>query len=148
MDTSITLPDSEGNAFSTSEHLPLVLYFYPKDSTSGCTTEAKEFTELLAQFQALGCTVAGVSRDSEKSHRNFICRYSLGVVLLSDREEKACRQFDVIREKTMYGRKVMGVERSTFLIGPDGSVLREWRKEKAAGHAAEVLAAARELLAR
>ena len=148
MDTSITLPDSEGNAFSTSEHLPLVLYFYPKDSTSGCTTEAKEFTELLAQFQALGCTVAGVSRDSEKSHRNFICRYSLGVVLLSDREEKACRQFDVIREKTMYGRKVMGVERSTFLIGPDGSVLREWRKVKAAGHAAEVLAAARELLAR
>ena len=148
MDTSITLPDSEGNAFSTSEHLPLVLYFYPKDSTSGCTTEAKEFTELLALFQALGCTVAGVSRDSEKSHRNFICRYSLGVVLLSDREEKACRQFDVIREKTMYGRKVMGVERSTFLIGPDGSVLREWRKVKAAGHAAEVLAAARELLAR
>ena len=146
MNTTFTLPDADGNLFSSGDHLPLVLYFYPKDSTSGCTKEAQEFTELLPQFQALGCTVAGVSRDSEKSHRNFICRYSLGVALLSDREETVCRQFDVIREKSMYGRKVMGVERSTFLIGRDGSVLREWRKVKAAGHAAQVLDAARELL--
>ncbi|MCG5029982.1 peroxiredoxin [Mesosutterella sp. OilRF-GAM-744-9] len=139
--TNFTLPDSDGAEFKASEHLPLVLYFYPKDSTSGCTTEAREFTELAGEFRKLGYTVAGVSRDSQKSHQNFICRYGLGITLLSDPEEKVCRQFDVIHEKNMYGRKVQGVVRSTFVIGKDGKIVFEWRKVKAAGHAAQVLEA-------
>ena len=140
MDTSFTLPDADGVAFVSSEHLPLILYFYPKDSTSGCTREAQEFTELAAEFERLGWTVAGVSRDSQKSHQNFICRYGLGVRLLSDAEQTVCNQFGVLGEKNMYGRKVIGLIRSTFAIGRDGRVMKEWRKVKAAGHAAEVLA--------
>ena len=108
---------------------------YPKDSTSGCTTEAKEFTALIPEFQKLGYDVVGVSRDSEKSHQNFICRYTLAITLLSDPEEKACKAYDVIKEKNMYGKKVMGVVRSTFLIDKDGNLVKEWRKVKAAGHA-------------
>ncbi len=140
MDTSFTLPDADGVAFASGEHLPLILYFYPKDSTSGCTREAQEFTELASEFERLGWTVAGVSRDSQKSHQNFICRYGLGVRLLSDAEQTVCNQFGVLGEKNMYGRKVIGLIRSTFAIGRDGRVMKEWRKVKAAGHAAEVLA--------
>jgi peroxiredoxin Q/BCP len=114
-------------------------FHYPKDSTSGCTTEAKEFTALIPEFQKLGYDVAGVSRDSEKSHQNFICRYTLAITLLSDPEEKACKAYDVIKEKNMYGKKVMGVVRSTFLIDKDGNLVKEWRKVKAAGHAQAVL---------
>ncbi len=132
---------AEGKTFRLSEHLPLVLYFYPKDSTSGCTTEAKEFTERVSEFTKLGYEVAGVSRDSVKSHQNFICRYGLGVELLSDPEETVCRAFDVIKEKNMYGRKVMGVVRSTFVIDKDMNITHSWTKVKAAGHAAAVLEA-------
>ena len=144
MDTSFTLPDADGVEFVSGEHLPLILYFYPKDSTSGCTREAQEFTELAAEFESLGWTVAGVSRDSQKSHKNFICRYGLGVRLLSDSGETVCNQFGVLGEKNMYGRKVIGLIRSTFAIGRDGRILKEWRKVKAAGHAAEVLEWCRE----
>lgn len=144
METSFTLPDADGVAFASSEHLPLIVYFYPKDSTSGCTREAQEFTELAGEFERLGWTIAGVSRDSQKSHQNFICRYGLGVRLLSDTEQTVCNQFGVLGEKNMYGRKVIGLIRSTFAIGRDGRVMKEWRKVKAAGHAAEVLAWCRE----
>ena len=134
-----TLPDQDGQLFNAAEHLPLVLYFYPKDSTPGCTTEAQEFSALLPQFQAAGYTVAGISRDSIKSHHNFVCKYALSVALLADTDEAVCRQFDVIKEKNMYGKKVKGIERSTFIFH-QGQLLKEYRKVKAAGHAEQVLA--------
>lgn len=134
-----TLPDQEGKPFAAAEHLPLVVYFYPKDSTPGCTTEAQEFSALLPEFQALGFQVAGISRDSVASHQKFVCKYSLEVPLLSDKDETVCRLFDVIKEKNMYGKKVFGIERSTFVLAADGSIAREWRKVKAAGHAQAVL---------
>lgn len=139
METAFRLPDADGVEFVSSEHLPLIVYFYPKDSTSGCTKEAQEFTELAGEFASLGWTVAGISRDSQKSHKNFICRYGLGITLLSDSDEAVCNQFGVLGEKTMYGRKVIGLIRSTFALGADGRILKEWRKVKAAGHAAQVL---------
>lgn len=134
-----TLPDTEGNNFNIAEHLPAVVYFYPKDSTPGCTTEAQEFSALLPQFKQLGYNVIGISRDSMKSHHNFICKYELKVTLLSDSEETVCRQFDVLKEKNMYGKKVFGIERSTFILNQDGQITQEWRKVKAAGHAQIVL---------
>lgn len=134
-----TLPDTEGNNFNIAEHLPAVVYFYPKDSTPGCTTEAQEFSALLPQFKQLGYNVIGISRDSQKSHHNFICKYELNVTLLSDSEETVCRQFDVLKEKNMYGKKVFGIERSTFILNQDGQITQEWRKVKAAGHAQIVL---------
>ncbi len=134
-----TLPDQDGQLFNAAEHLPLVLYFYPKDSTPGCTTEAQEFSALLPQFQAAGYTVAGISRDSIKSHHNFVCKYALSVALLADTDEAVCRQFDVIKEKNMYGKKVLGIERSTFVLDGHGQIVHEWRKVKAAGHAQAVL---------
>ena len=134
-----TLPDQDGQLFNAAEHLPLVLYFYPKDSTPGCTTEAQEFSALLPQFQAAGYTVAGISRDSVKSHHNFVCKYALNVALLADTDEAVCRQFDVIKEKNMYGKKVKGIERSTFIFH-QGQLIKEYRKVKAAGHAEQVLA--------
>lgn len=134
-----TLPDTEGNNFNIAEHLPAVVYFYPKDRTPGCTTEAQEFSALLPQFKQLGYHVIGISRDSMKSHHNFICKYELNVTLLSDSEEIACRQFDVLKEKNMYGKKVFGIERSTFILNQDGQITQEWRKVKAAGHAQVVL---------
>lgn len=119
----------------------VVLYFYPKDSTPGCTTEAMEFRDLNPEFQARNAIVAGISRDSLKSHENFRRKLELPFALLSDADEAVCTQFDVIRNKKLYGKDVRGIERSTFLIGPDGSLLREWRGIRAPGHAAEVLAA-------
>ena len=133
-----TLPDQDGQLFNAAEHLPLVLYFYPKDSTPGCTTEAQEFSALLPQFQAAGYTVAGISRDSIKSHHNFVCKYALNVALLADTDEAVCRQFDVIKEKNMYGKKVMGIERSTFIFH-NGKLVKEYRKVKAAGLAEQVI---------
>lgn len=138
------LPDQNGETFVAADHLPLVLYFYPKDSTPGCTAEAQEFSTLLPEFQALGFQVAGISRDSVASHQKFVCKYTLEVPLLSDKDETVCRLFDVIKEKNMYGKKVFGIERSTFVIAADGSIAREWRKVKAAGHARAVLDALRE----
>ncbi|MBO9828061.1 peroxiredoxin [Xanthomonas sp. A2111] len=117
----------------------LVLYFYPKDSTPGCTTEGIEFNALLPQFEQAGATVLGVSRDSVKSHDNFCAKQGFGFALVSDADEALCRAFDVIKEKNMYGRQVLGIERSTFLLSPTGQLVRSWRKVKVPGHAQAVL---------
>ena len=117
----------------------LVLYFYPKDSTPGCTTEGLEFNALLPEFSRLGADVLGVSRDSVKSHDNFCAKQGFGFPLVSDADEALCRAFDVIHEKNMYGRTVLGVVRSTFLVAPDHRLAAEWRKVKVAGHAQAVL---------
>ena len=117
----------------------LVLYFYPKDSTPGCTIEGIDFNALLPEFEARSATVLGVSRDSLKSHRNFCAKQGFRFDLVSDADEALCRTFDVIREKNMYGRKVVGIERSTFLIDPEGRVAHVWRPVKVAGHARAVL---------
>lgn len=117
----------------------LVVYFYPKDSTPGCTTEGLDFNALLDQFNALDADVLGVSRDSVKSHDNFCAKQGFAFPLVSDADEALCRAFDVIHEKNMYGRKVLGVVRSTFLISPDSRIAQEWRGVKVAGHAQAVL---------
>ncbi len=119
----------------------LVLYFYPKDSTPGCTTEGLDFNALLPKFKKLNATVLGVSRDSVKSHDNFCAKQGFKFALVSDADEKLCQAFDVIHEKNMYGRKVLGVVRSTFLISPDGRIAQEWRGVKIPGHAEAVLEA-------
>ncbi|RKG39243.1 peroxiredoxin [Acinetobacter rongchengensis] len=116
----------------------LVLYFYPKDSTPGCTTQAVGFSCLKDQFDALHSTVIGVSRDSVKAHQNFTEKQALTINLISDKEEVLCKHFDVIKEKNMYGKKVMGIERSTFIYH-HGQLVKEYRKVKAAGHAEQVL---------
>ena len=120
---------------------PLVLYFYPKDDTSGCTREAQDFTELAGAFAKAGAKVAGLSRDPMKKHDKFIAKYELKVPLASDEDGAISDAFGTWVEKSMYGRKYMGMERSTFLIGKDGRVLKAWRKVKVPGHAAEVLKA-------
>jgi peroxiredoxin Q/BCP len=117
----------------------LVLYFYPKDNTTGCTREAQDFRDLYPKFKRRGAQVVGVSRDSAKSHTHFAGKYELPFPLVADTDEQWCRAFDVIREKTLYGRKYMGVDRSTFLIGPDGKLVQEWRGVKVPGHAQAVL---------
>ena len=119
----------------------VVLYFYPKDSTPGCTTEGQDFRDLHAKFKRAGAVVFGVSRDSLASHEKFKEKLKLPFELLSDPDETLCKQFDVIREKSLYGRKFLGVERSTFLIDETGKLRREWRKVKVNGHAADVLEA-------
>ena len=117
----------------------LVLYFYPKDSTPGCTTEGLDFNALLPRFRELGAEVLGVSRDSVKSHDNFCAKQGFDFALVSDGDEALCRAFDVIHEKNMYGRKVLGMVRSTFLLSPDSRIAREWRGVKVPGHAQAVL---------
>jgi peroxiredoxin Q/BCP len=124
---------------------PFVLYFYPKDDTPGCTLEGQDFGVQHDTFKGLNAKIFGVSRDSVVSHEKFKTKYSLPFDLISDPEEKLCRQFDVIREKNMYGKKVMGVERSTFLIDADGVLRNEWRKVKVKEHVAAVLEAAKAL---
>ncbi|MEN1972011.1 peroxiredoxin [Luteimonas sp. MJ204] len=126
----------------------LVLYFYPKDSTPGCTTEGLDFNALLPELEALDATVLGVSRDSVKSHDTFCARQGFMFPLVSDADEALCRAFDVIKEKNMYGRKVMGIERSTFLVDPEGRVARAWRKVRVPGHADAVFEALKEARAR
>jgi peroxiredoxin Q/BCP len=126
---------------------PLVLYFYPKDDTSGCTREAQDFTALTPEFDQAGVKVLGVSRDPMKRHEKFIDKYSLAVPLASDEEGRISEAFGTWVEKSMYGRKYMGMERATFLIGADGRVLKSWRKVKVPGHAADVLKAARQISA-
>jgi peroxiredoxin Q/BCP len=123
----------------------LVLYFYPKDMTSGCTMESQQFRDLHAAFRKAKVRVLGISRDSIKSHDKFRTKEKLPFDLLSDSEEKLCKIFDVIKEKSLYGRKYMGIERSTFLIDGNGVLRREWRKVKVDGHAEEVLEAAKSL---
>lgn len=122
-----------------------VIYFYPKDDTPGCTLEAQGFRDHYAEFKAAKTVVFGVSRDTLGSHDKFRCKYSLPFELISDDGEALCRLFGVIKQKNMYGKQVMGIERSTFLIDGSGVLRREWRGVKVDGHVAEVLAAAREL---
>lgn len=137
----LELPATSGKTLSTAQRAgkKLVLYFYPKDSTPGCTTEAQQFRDLHNEFTEAGCEVVGVSRDSLKSHDNFKAKQALPFELASDPEEKACAAFEVIKMKNMYGKQVRGIERSTFVIDADGVVRGEWRKVKADGHAQEVL---------
>lgn len=147
----LLVPDFElpatGGTFRLSDRRgnPVVIYFYPKDSTPGCTTEAGQFRDLHGEFGKLGCAVFGVSRDSLKSHENFKAKLSLPFDLISDPDETACALFDVIRMKKLYGKDVRGIERSTFLIDAAGRLAREWRAVKADGHASEVLKAVTEL---
>ena len=121
---------------------PLVLYFYPKDDTSGCTKEAQDFTELAGDFAKAGVKVVGLSRDPMKKHDKFIAKYELKVPLASEEDGSVCDAFGTWVEKSMYGRKYMGMERATYLIGADGRIQKAWRKVKVPGHAAEVLKAA------
>jgi thioredoxin-dependent peroxiredoxin len=123
----------------------LVLYFYPKDSTPGCTTEGQNFRDLYADFQKANTEILGVSRDSLKRHENFKAKQEFPFELLSDEDETLCQQFDVIKLKKLYGREYMGIDRSTFLINAEGKLVQEWRKVKVKGHAEEVLAAAQAL---
>ena len=143
---ALTIAPSDGSSVNlASPGQPLVLYFYPKDDTSGCTREAQDFTELAPEFQKSGVKVIGVSRDPMKSHDKFIGKYGLAVPLASDEDGRISEAFGTWVQKSMYGRKYMGMERATYLIGADGRVLRVWRKVKVPGHAEEVLKAAREL---
>ncbi len=119
----------------------VVLYFYPKDNTPGCTTEGQDFRDLFSKFKRQNTLIFGISRDSIAAHEKFRDKQQFPFELLSDPDEKLCRQFDVIKEKMLYGRKFMGIERSTFLIDAKGKLRQEWRKVKVKGHAAEVLAA-------
>ena len=135
------LPASGGGTFKLSDHKGkiVVLYFYPKDSTPGCTTEGIDFAALYDQFVNANAVIVGVSRDSMKSHDNFCAKHGFPFVLISDAEEKLCTQFDVMKMKNMYGKQVRGVERSTFIIGADGKLVHEWRGVKVTGHAQAVL---------
>jgi len=117
----------------------LVLYFYPKDSTPGCTKEGGAFRDLYSEFKAANCEILGVSRDSVRAHDNFIAKQNFPFDLLSDKEETLCELFDVIQEKNMYGRKYMGIERSTFVIDVEGKLRKEWRKVRIPGHVEAVL---------
>ena len=139
MNNLFTLPTQDNTPFQAAEHLPLIVYFYPKDNTPGCTTEATEFSSLYNNFKALGYEVVGISRDSVASHQKFVCKLDIPFFLLSDTDETVCRQFNVMKEKNMYGKKVWGIERSTFVLDKSGEIVQEWRKVKAAGHAQSVL---------
>ena len=123
----------------------VVLYFYPKDSTPGCTTEGQDFRDLKGQFTRANTIIFGLSRESIKSHENFKKKEKFNFDLISDPDEKICNQYDVIKEKSMYGKKYMGIERSTFLIDAKGKLIEEWRKVKVTDHAKEVLEAAKKL---
>jgi len=135
------LPATGGTPVRLSQNRggPLVLYFYPKDNTPGCTEQGIQFRDLYAQFEALGCKIYGISRDSLKSHDNFKTKMTFPFDLLSDPDETVCEMFGVMKMKNMYGKKVRGIERSTFVIDKDGVVRKEWRGVKIPGHAQEVL---------
>ncbi len=140
---AFSLPASGGTTWKLADAAgrKLVLYFYPKDNTSGCTNEGEAFRDLHAKFRKAGAEIIGISPDSVASHDRFIAKYDFPFVLLADEEQAVCRLFGVWKEKSMYGRKYMGVERSTFLVDASGVLRREWRKVKVPGHAQEVLAA-------
>ena len=142
-----TLPRDGGGSVTLSSLRPgkVVVYFYPKDDTSGCTIEATDFTANLAAFQAAGTTVIGISKDSVKSHDKFVAKHGLGVILASDEQGTTCEDWGVWAEKSMYGKKYMGIERATFLIDGAGKVARAWPKVSVKGHVDEVLAAAKAL---
>ena len=141
-----TVP-ATGGEFTLAAYLgkSVVLYFYPKDNTPGCTTQAQQFRDLHAEFVKAGCVVVGVSRDDLKSHENFKSKLGLPFVLISDIEGVLCRMFDVVKNKMLYGKKVLGIQRSTFLIDANGLLRQEWRSTKADGNAAAVLEAVRKL---
>ena len=142
-----SLPATGGDTFrlkNAAGHA-LVIYFYPKDMTSGCTRESQDFRDLHASFRKAGADIVGISRDSLSSHEKFKAKERLPFALLSDEQERVCKLFDVIREKSLYGRKFLGIERSTFLIDGQGVLRREWRKVKVPGHVEQVLEAARAL---
>jgi peroxiredoxin Q/BCP len=136
-DQTLSLEDFKGTH--------LVLYFYPKDHTPGCTLEGRDFRDAYAEFQAAGADILGVSRDSVRTHENFCRKQSFPFHLLSDADEKLCKQFDVIKLKKLYGREYMGIERSTFVIDGDGVLRFEWRKVKVPGHVQTVLEAVQSL---
>lgn len=135
------LPSTSGENFRLSESLgqPSVIYFYPRDNTPGCTTESEQFRDLYKKFIKLGYQIYGISRDNIKSHENFKKKLNLPFDLLSDPEEKVCMQFGVMKMKNMYGKKVRGIERSTFVLDSEGNLCKEWRGVKVPGHAQEVL---------
>lgn len=135
------LPATSGKTFQLSAYAGknVIIYFYPKDSTPGCTTQGIQFRDAYAQFQALNTEIFGISRDSLKSHENFKAKFTFPFELLSDAEELACSIFGVIKMKNMYGKQVRGIERSTFVIDKNGKLIKEWRGVKVDGHAAEVL---------
>lgn len=146
IDLGVRIPDlslalSSGKSAHCSDYIGrwLVLYFYPRDSTPGCTTEGREFNALLPRFKRRGAVVLGVSRDSIKSHQNFCTKQGFAFDLVSDSDEALCHTFDVIHEKLLYGKRHLGVVRSTFLIAPDGTLAQAWRNVKIAGHAQTVL---------
>ena len=143
----VTLLMADGSAKRLHDLLdrPLVLYFYPKDDTTGCTAEAQAFTELADDFAAAGVAIIGVSKDTPAKHQKFIAKYDLKISLATDADETVCAAFGAWVEKAMYGRKYMGIERSTFLIEKGGRIARVWRKVKVKGHADEVLKAAQAL---
>jgi thioredoxin-dependent peroxiredoxin len=140
-----SLPTTGGGTWSLKDAAgrKLVIYFYPRDMTSGCTREAQDFRDRHAAFRKAGVDVVGVSRDSVAAHDKFTAKESLPFPLLADTEERVCRMFDVIKQKSLYGRKYLGVERSTFLLDGTGKLLQEWRNVKVPGHAEAVLEAAR-----
>lgn len=140
--TDFELPATSGNTFKLSDYIGknIIVYFYPKDSTPGCTTQGMQFRDFYSEFQAANTEIVGVSRDSLKSHENFKAKFSFPFELLSDTEELACNIFDVIKMKNMYGKQVRGIQRSTFVINKEGVLIQEWRKVKVNGHVEEVLA--------
>ena len=141
-----SLPSTGGGSFRLSDQRgkKLVVYFYPKDNTPGCTVEGGDFRDRYKDFRKAGAEVVGVSRDSVKSHEGFKAKMDFPFELISDVDEKLCAQFEVIKMKNMYGKQVRGIERSTFLIGPDGTLRQEWRGVKVPGHAHEVFTLAEE----
>lgn len=143
----VTLKDADGADFTLARYRgrPLVVYFYPKADTPGCTSEAKDFTALAADFAALGVPVVGISRDKPVRLKKFAEKYGLTVTLASDEPGEMCEAFGTWVEKSLYGRKYMGIERASFLVGADGKIQRIWPKVKVKGHAAEVLEAAKSL---
>lgn len=147
---AVELLDSEDKPFKLDRYAgkPLLLYFYPKDDTAGCTREAQEFSTAKAEFDALGVELLGVSRDTAAKHRKFIGKYELTVPLASDPDGKVLEAFGSWVEKSLYGRNYMGIDRSTFLFGADGRLACAWRKVRVPGHVEAVLAAAKDLVAR
>ena len=141
------LPSTGGKTFKLSDHLgkTLVIYFYPKDSTPGCTTQGQQFRDHYADFATANAEIFGISRDSINSHENFKAKFEFPFDLLADTEEFACQLFGVIKMKKMYGKEVRGIERSTFIINAEGALIREWRGVKVDGHIPEVLAFIRSL---
>jgi len=142
------IPDFKGKItndliikFSDYKGQNIVIYFYPKDNTPGCTKEGEDFRDYFEDFKKNNTIILGVSRDSVASHDKFTCKYNFPFKLISDEDEKVCKLFDVIKEKNMYGRKYMGIERSTFLINHEGTLVNEWRKVKVKGHVEQVLGA-------